>query len=349
MFLRMAQALVLLLVFGCIGCAEAENLWFNDQAAPRFGASRDSSMVELVCDKYGRNTQVATLSFMLDELSGLVVSRTYPDIIWAHNDSGDEANVFALSISTGELVSIVRLLDVHAYDWEDIAMGPCEEGWCLYVGDIGDNLARRKNIQIHRLPEPDPYAGIWQRVEVETMTATYSTGPIDAESLFVVEDDVYILSKGNGVSNLYGAPFEAREDAVFPRRAIIEWEQRIARGGAFMATGADYATNPPRLIVRGYFAMLEFVGEEGEDIETLLQRRARRVPEGGDLQGEAVGYGPNGYYHAGERNNAPLWHVGCPANDTPECPETSDALDPEASGSSSPPDCSPPSPAKASE
>ncbi len=32
----------------------------------------------------------------IDELSGIVKSRTYPDVYWVHNDSGDEARIFAV-------------------------------------------------------------------------------------------------------------------------------------------------------------------------------------------------------------------------------------------------------------
>lgn len=321
MFLRLLQALVFLSALLNISCAESEELWFNDQTAPRTIAMRDASLTNPTCESYGKLTRVSTVTPRLDEISGLVVSRVYPDIIWAHNDSGDGANLYAIRISTGELVSIVRLIDVKAYDWEDIAIAPCDEGWCLFIGDIGDNRGRRETIEIHRLPEPDPFGGDLQLVEVQTMQGSLSDGPHDAEALFAVDNDLYILSKANGVSHLYHAPFQAGTGATFRRRGIIEWNQRTARGRAFLTTGADYESNPPRLIVRGYFAMVEFVGEEGEDIETLLQRRARVVPAGSDLQGEAVGYAPNGYYHAAEWNNAPLWFVGCGADEPQPEPE----------------------------
>ena len=46
----------------------------------------------------------------------------------------------------------LRLSDFE--DWEAIAVGPCGSRTCLFVGDIGDNKARRKHITIHRVTEP---------------------------------------------------------------------------------------------------------------------------------------------------------------------------------------------------
>ena len=33
-------------------------------------------------------------------------------------------------------------------DWEDLALGSCGGASCLYIGDIGDNGARRKSITV---------------------------------------------------------------------------------------------------------------------------------------------------------------------------------------------------------
>ena len=41
-------------------------------------------------------------------------------------------------------------------DWEDLAVGRCPSGDCLYIADIGDNSFARRRVQIYRVPEPDP-------------------------------------------------------------------------------------------------------------------------------------------------------------------------------------------------
>ncbi|MGH8976889.1 MAG: hypothetical protein ACRDV7_02350, partial [Acidimicrobiia bacterium] len=57
----------------------------------------------------------------LKELSGLAFSRTYPDVLWAHNDSGDAARLFAMD-RTGAPRATVALDGVDASDWEDLAI-----------------------------------------------------------------------------------------------------------------------------------------------------------------------------------------------------------------------------------
>ena len=84
------------------------------------------------------------------EISGLVASPTQPGVLWAHNDSGDRARIFALR-SDGSLMASLDVPGAEATDWEDIAVGP---GGDLLLGDIGDNKSVRKDIDIYRVPEP---------------------------------------------------------------------------------------------------------------------------------------------------------------------------------------------------
>jgi hypothetical protein len=48
----------------------------------------------------GAPQQVGTVTHSeLPEVSGVVASRTHPDVLWVHNDSGDRARVFAVNRS----------------------------------------------------------------------------------------------------------------------------------------------------------------------------------------------------------------------------------------------------------
>src|SRR5215218_3190707 len=82
------------------------------------------------------------------EISGLVASPAQPGVLWAHNDSGDRARIFALR-SDGSLIASLDVPGAEATDWEDIAVGP---GGDLLLGDIGDNQSVRKDIDIYRVP-----------------------------------------------------------------------------------------------------------------------------------------------------------------------------------------------------
>jgi hypothetical protein len=130
----------------------------------------------------------------LEESSGVVVSRRDPDLLWTHNDSGWPAEIFSIT-KDGALVSRIPIRDADSVDWEDIAWGPCPEGECLYIGDIGDNRGVRDHVSVYRLPEPDPRGN--QAQPTVRFDMRYPDGGRDAEGLFVLSSgEMYIVTKG---------------------------------------------------------------------------------------------------------------------------------------------------------
>jgi len=130
----------------------------------------------------------------LPEASGVAASRRTPGVLWAHNDSGEPAMV-ALN-EQGSVIGRVRVTAAEVDDWEDIAAAPCPQGSCLYIGDIGDNSAKRDHITVYRVPEPLPQDKSTH--PAESFRAAYPDGPHDAEALFVTErSEVLIITKGD--------------------------------------------------------------------------------------------------------------------------------------------------------
>ena len=127
----------------------------------------------------------------LPEASGLAVSRRTPGILWSHNDSGNETVLFALDTS-GALRGRVRV-PVRTRDWEDVSAARCPAGDCLYISDIGDNRLARSQIRIYRVPEPAP--GDAETAKPEVFTAVYADGPHNAEALFVIGEDVFVVAR----------------------------------------------------------------------------------------------------------------------------------------------------------
>ncbi len=142
----------------------------------------------------------------LSEASGITASRRVPDRLWAINDSGEPV-IYALS-SKGMVAGEIRLTGAKVEDWEAVAVGPCPDGSCLYVGDIGDNGARRARITIYRVPEPADANGGSARSDV--FFATYPDGPQDAEAMLTGPDGrLYVVTKGEtGAVALYRFPRE---------------------------------------------------------------------------------------------------------------------------------------------
>src|SRR4051812_481526 len=77
------------------------------------------------------------------EASGMAISRRIQGRLWVHNDSGAPV-VFGVD-ENGRVVQRVSITGATLRDWEDIAVAPCAGGSCLYIADIGDNEAHRRD------------------------------------------------------------------------------------------------------------------------------------------------------------------------------------------------------------
>ena len=92
----------------------------------------------------------------IKEASALAASQRWPGIYWTLNDSGNSPNLFALD-EKGANRGDFRVEDADNEDWEALALGPGKDGGpALYIGDIGDNDRKRKEIVVYRVPEPEP-------------------------------------------------------------------------------------------------------------------------------------------------------------------------------------------------
>jgi len=162
----------------------------------------------------------------LNEASGIATSRRVPGRLWTLNDSGKPI-ITALD-QRGAITGRVAIAGATVTDWEAIAVGPCGggAGSCVFIGDIGDNNARRRQITVYRVPEPAADA---TTATAEPLHATYPDGPRDAETLLIGPDGrLFVVTKGRGQTpvSLYvfpkdltpGAP--VRLERVGPPRAV---------------------------------------------------------------------------------------------------------------------------------
>lgn len=162
----------------------------------------------------------------IEETSGLARGINDPGRFWTHNDAGHAAELFAIGASSGSSASDgsaerVRVAGAESVDWEDLEAAPCEAGACLYIGDIGDNEAERARITIYRIPEPA--AGARESEHAEALHARYPDGPRDAEALFAVGGDLYIVNKGrNETIALYRYTGPQRTDETVTLERVRE-------------------------------------------------------------------------------------------------------------------------------
>jgi hypothetical protein len=254
----------------------------------------------------------------LVEVSGIAASRAHPGVIWAHNDSGDEARVFALRASDAALIGTYSVTGATATDWEDIAVGPHAGGDAVFIGDIGDNDHERSSVRVYVLPEP---AATPEQAYTEAaapgaiqVTLTYPAGAQNAESLLVdpVSGDLFILTKTNGgVSDVYrkAAPHAV---GVFPLELVATL---LPRPGDPNVTGADISPDGSRILVRSYDRVFLYPRLASATIADALSAAPCDVPQEDEPQGEAITFAADGlgYFTASENEDGnpnetqPLW------------------------------------------
>ncbi len=180
------------------------------------------------------------------ESSGLVRSRTHPDVFWTHNDSGDRPRLFAIS-PAGETLAEFHVEGASHVDWEDIAI---DDAGNLWVADFGNNAGRRRDLVVYRVPEPDPAerTGVARadrrlrfRYADQTAHPQGDRHDFDAEALFWLEGALYIFTKHRSApsTTLYLLPDtpSPEERALDPH---LELDLGSDAGSVFgTITGAD--------------------------------------------------------------------------------------------------------------
>ncbi|MBL0937251.1 MAG: hypothetical protein IBJ03_00040 [Gemmatimonadaceae bacterium] len=178
-----AYALTLFAFSALMACAERKD--------SRPSSDRRDGGVAVDLREVSRSGRLADRD--IDESSGLTPSSSDSLLFWTHNDSGNDARLYAID-STGKSLGSVRVRGATNSDWEGIASGPCPEGQCLYIADVGDNSAKRPLVVLWRVLEPRPR-------DVNSATAVrlafrYPDGPQDVEAIYVSPDtSVWLLSK----------------------------------------------------------------------------------------------------------------------------------------------------------
>ncbi len=267
------------------------------------------------CSSYGALRIVGTLQeAALTETSGLAASRVHPGVYYAHNDSGDTPRFFAID-AAGTRRGEFTVTGATAIDWEDVAVGPCDGGSCVFLGDIGDNHAQRATSVIYRVREPampaDPRA--ITPVAAARIEFAYPDRPHDAEALAVDprSGGIYVFTKQLGRSRVYRVDAPERAGARVAARFVTEL---TIRGGMVpMVTAADIHPCGARVLLRTYTGALEFIAPSHGSIEDALAYPPTPVPAAPEFQSEAIAYRADGrgYVTVPEGAGAVIHEVSC--------------------------------------
>jgi hypothetical protein len=128
------------------------------------------------------------------ESSGVAFDPRADGVVWTHGDSGADPVIFAVA-ADGQVAGRVVVAGARNRDWEDVAVGACEGGDCVYLGDIGNNSSRKRDITLYRAPLP----GLTDSTTLpaQEFRARFPGDGRDTEAMFVTTDgSVYLINKG---------------------------------------------------------------------------------------------------------------------------------------------------------
>lgn len=144
----------------------------------------------------------------------VIVSRQQRNVLWVLAAVGDETEIYAAD-TTGRDLGTWRVSPALYTDWTALAVGRCDQKTCIYIGDLGDSVARRGTVQVYRFEEPllafDRIPKTYSITGVQKLIVGYPDGAHDARALSVTSDGtVLILTSGfDGKSRLYSVPPDA--------------------------------------------------------------------------------------------------------------------------------------------
>jgi hypothetical protein len=292
-----------------------------------------SARAERLCEREGVVTLGRVQNDELTEASGLVSSRTYPGVLWSHNDGGSGAGVFGIGEGGGD-IGFHPLPDVGPIDVEDIAIAAGATGDDLFVADIGDNRLERPSIRVYRFPEPAPERpGLIAAVEV--LEFAFPKGPHNSETFLVdaATNRVVIVTKeqqlDDGMPDNFGktlpslvfegavdghgaGPVELVNVGTIDMPALEAMNESAGLSPASLLgfggvpTSGDVSADGSLVALRTYEAVWLWARQEDQSVAEALLGTPCQVTVASERQGEALAFVDDGLVTLSEGVNQPL-------------------------------------------
>jgi hypothetical protein len=238
------------------------------------------------------------------EASGLVASPSHANVLWSHNDSGDDARVFALA-TDGTALGRVALPDVEAKDIEDIAAAPCPDlqGPCLYLADTGNNALERDRLFVYAIREPDvevdePIPAGTVASQVWTFPIAMPDPPVNVEAMVITPGatEMIFFEKIEDTEArilAYRAPWTPDVEAALEVTDTFD-PPGVDIDGGHLVTGADMHPSGKRIALRTYTGAWEVLLDlhEGAPLDHVESSQVIEMFLGplSEPQGEAIAY-----------------------------------------------------------
>ncbi|RYJ06064.1 MAG: hypothetical protein EON52_08330 [Actinomycetales bacterium] len=234
----------------------------------------------------------------ITESSGLAVSTRHADLAYTINDSGHGPEIFALRVSTGEVVGVTTVTGVTWRDTEAMAIDGDGRMW---VADTGDNDAVRRDVALYAFDEPGEgeHSTTAKRYPVK-----YTTGSQDVESLAIdpTTGRKVLVTKGLLDGQVLTLPEKLSETEP-------NVPEDTAAASLLLATDAAWSPDGRWLVVRNYL--------QAATLDTTTWKTVSTVTLPDQEQGETLAFEPGGtsYLIGSEGKDSELLRIGFSSED----------------------------------
>ncbi len=190
-------------------------------------------------------TQVAGLMIDadLDEVSGIAASRVEDGVLWAIDDSGKPANLYAIS-HRGNRLGTFKIDGIEKTDWEDIASFELDGKPYLLIADTGDNGGIRKTLSLHVIAEPQDVEAGGTLKPAWSIRFRWPDGARDCEAVAVdaERNEILLITKKRQPPQLYTLPLQPNVKGKSPKTLTARLAGTLA--GVPQAKADERRDNP---------------------------------------------------------------------------------------------------------
>ena len=233
------------------------------------------------CSNYGQLTFMAKLPRKLNENSGLAILDTTS--VWFIEDGSNPDKIHQVSLK-GDLLKELEVKNAKNRDWEDLASDP--EG-NVYIGDLGNNLHKREELVIYKIPDPGLEPG--DKITAQQIKLRYpGNRRHDSEAMFYREGFLYIITKDRarpftGEALIYKVP--ASEG--FYKAELVGNFTPCRERGVCEVTAADISPDGKKVALLGYGTLWIFSDFVSDD---FTRGKLTTINLGATTQLESVGF-----------------------------------------------------------
>ena len=158
----------------------------------------------------------------LPETSGLAALSTEPNLLFAVNDSGNPAGVYALTLD-GKEAGHWPIDYPRSHDFEDLAAFSLDGKPYLLVADTGDNLHWRPKLNVLVFEAPEiATKGSYLKLAWE-FSFNFPEGYRDVEAVAVdvKSHSIYLISKRQDPPELFSLPLQPSDDVVTAKPVVV--------------------------------------------------------------------------------------------------------------------------------